>query len=296
MASSPDIRRFAPGPRVYSQPAPGGWPHVRRDSLTWAGPRRLRVALVADIHACRPWMMPRRIAKIVAAVMAETPDLILLLGDYIGDHLVRAGNLRPDAWAAPLAGLSAPLGVHAILGNHDGWRYAPDGAPIKGSTLAQPALEAVGIPVYENSARRVDLGGGGGFWLAGLGSQSARPSNWAPWVGVDDLDVCLAGIDNDAPVILMAHEPDVFPHVPDRVFLTVSGHTHGGQIRFGGVAPVVPSRFRNRYAYGHVTETGPEGHLRHLIVSGGLGDSGLPIRLGVPPEIVLLTLQTEEGT
>ncbi len=83
----------------------------------------------------------------------------------------------------------------------------------------------------------------------------------------------------------MAHEPDIFPTVPKRVSLTLSGHTHGGQIRLFGVSPALLGSSRERYAYGHVVEDG-----RHLIVSGGLGVSKVAVRLGVPPEIVLLTL------
>jgi predicted MPP superfamily phosphohydrolase len=82
-------------------------------------------------------------------------------------------------------------------------------------------------------------------------------------------------------VILLAHEPDVFPRVPERVALTLSGHTHGGQVRILGYSPIVPSRYGNRYAYGHIVERD-----RHLVVSGGLGCTGLPVRFGVPPEIV----------
>ena len=67
--------------------------------------------------------------------------------------------------------------------------------------------------------------------------------------------------------------------------LTLSGHTHGGQVRFLGWAPIVPSRYGNRYAYGHVREAG-----RDLVVSGGIGTSQLPIRFGIPPEIVLIEL------
>ena len=69
--------------------------------------------------------------------------------------------------------------------------------------------------------------------------------------------------------------------MPARVALTLSGHTHGGQVRLFGYSPIVPSGYGNRFAYGHVVETG-----RNLIVSGGLGCSILPIRFGVPPEIV----------
>ena len=92
--------------------------------------------------------------------------------------------------------------------------------------------------------------------------------------------------DDTTPAILLAHEPDIFPKVPERFGLTLSGHTHGGQVKLPLIGrPIVPSRFGQRYAYGHVIEDE-----RHLIVSGGLGLSNLPIRFGVPPEIVLLEL------
>ena len=87
------------------------------------------------------------------------------------------------------------------------------------------------------------------------------------------------------PVVMMAHEPDVFPTVPERVALTLSGHTHGGQVRLFGWSPVVPSKFGNRYAYGHVREDG-----RDLVVSGGIGCSILPVRLGVTPEITVVEM------
>ena len=98
---------------------------------------------------------------------------------------------------------------------------------------------------------------------------------------------------DDAPILLMAHEPDLFPQVKAadrRIALTVSGHTHGGQVRLFGHSPVVPSRFGNRYAYGHIIEPRPDGSDAHLVVSGGLGCSIAPVRFGVPPEIVLLEL------
>ena len=84
---------------------------------------------------------------------------------------------------------------------------------------------------------------------------------------------------------MMVHEPDVFARMPDRVSITVAGHTHGGQIRLLGYAPVVPSRYGTRYAYGHIIEEG-----RNMVVSGGLGCSGIPVRFGSPPEVVMLEL------
>ena len=109
-------------------------------------------------------------------------------------------------------------------------------------------------------------------------------------MGVDDLPGTLAKVTDDAPVVLMAHEPDIFAEVPRRVALTISGHTHGGQVRFLGYAPIVPSRFGRRYVYGHIVEDD-----RHLVVSGGLGLSGVPIRFGMPPEIVLIEIGTNHG-
>jgi uncharacterized protein len=114
---------------------------------------------------------------------------------------------------------------------------------------------------------------------------TGRKGKWRQFRGVDDLAGTLAQVTDDAPIILLAHEPDIFPSVTDRVALTISGHTHGGQVRLAGFSPVVPSRFGNRYAYGHVTERD-----RHLIVSGGLGCSVLPVRFGVPPEVVMVEL------
>jgi uncharacterized protein len=103
-------------------------------------------------------------------------------------------------------------------------------------------------------------------------------------IGVDDLAATLGKVTDDAPVILLAHEPDVAMRVPKRVALQLSGHTHGGQVRVFGWSPVVPSRYGNRLAYGH-TRTNCD-----VVVSGGLGCSIMPFRLGVPPEIVLVTL------
>ncbi len=124
------------------------------------------------------------------------------------------------------------------------------------------------------------------FWLAGLGDQLAHPLGHGRFRGVDDLPGTLAQVQTKDPVLLLAHEPDVFPRVPDRVALTLCGHTHGGQIRLPLIWPAfVPSKYGARFAYGHVVEED-----RHLIVSGGLGTSLIPARLGVPPEIVHIQL------
>lgn len=263
----------------------------------WPKGLKLRCAVLADLHACEPWMGEARIRQIVARTNALAPDVTLLLGDYeAGYNLSRLSKpVEASVWAGALGGLRAALGVHAVLGNHDWWHDIEVQVRRGGPVPAAVALEAAGIPVYQNKAVRL-VKDGKPFWIAGLGDQWAfwprglkkHPRMVRVYEGVDDLAGTLAQVTDDAPVVLMAHEPDIFPKVPDRVALTVSGHTHGGQITFAGYAPVVPSRYGRRYVYGHVVEEN-----RSIIVSGGLGCSGMPIRFGRPPEIALIELGSE---
>jgi len=263
----------------------------------WPAGLKLRLAVLADLHAIDPWVSVNRISGIVEETNALQPDAILLLGDYVAGHqLSRFGRkVKHRDWAAALGRLKAPLGVHAVLGNHDWWEDRAVQAREAGPIPAQLALTDAGIPVYENKAVRLTKDGQP-FWLAGLGDQWAfwpKPERYQAFVkngkvdyrGVDDLSGTLAQVTDDAPVVLMAHEPDIFPQVPARVSLTVSGHTHGGQVRVLGYAPIVPSKFKDRYVYGHIVE-----QQRHLIVSGGIGCSGLPVRFGSPPEIVRIDI------
>ncbi len=257
----------------------------------WPSGLALRVAVVADLHVCEPWMNMARVNQIVARTNAAAPDVILLLGDYVPSHrMLKFSRMIPhDEWAASLAKLNAPLGVHAVLGNHDWWEHTVVQSRRSGPTAAGEALKRAGIPVYENDAIKLHKGPDD-FWFAGLGDQWAfwprnkkERADVIPYRGVDDIDATLSQVTDDAPVILMAHEPDAFADMTDRVALTVSGHTHGGQINMLGFTPIVPSRYGSRFVYGHVNEGE-----RNLIVSGGLGVSGLPLRFGVPPEVVVI--------
>jgi predicted MPP superfamily phosphohydrolase len=214
-------------------------------------------------------------------------DIILMLGDYA--QAIEPGKLYLS-WRQVLsimAGLKAPLGVHGILGNHEFWDDRAAQRAQSPVTEAHRVFADLNLSLLENRAIRFEKAGNP-FWIAGLGDQLAFRTGRARFRGVDDLPHTLAQLTDDAPAILMAHEPDIFPRVPPRIALTLSGHTHGGQVRLFGWSPVVPSMYGNRYAYGHVVEND-----RHLVVSGGLGtvSAGLaPVRLGVPPEIVTIDL------
>jgi len=242
----------------------------------WPADRKLTITVIADLHAGWPDMPLSHIRRIIDTANALKSDLIVLLGDFKAWYAFRTTPVADADWAGELARLRAPLGSYAILGNHDWWH------DLEG---VRRALADVRIPLLENDA--VLLGPTGGrFWLAGLGDQIAYQLGYGRFRGVDDLPGTLAQVDTDDPVLLLAHEPDIFPKVPPRVALTLAGHTHGGQIRLPFVWPYyVPSQFGARFAYGHVIEGG-----RHLIVSGGLGTSVVPARFGVPPEIVHVTL------
>jgi len=264
---------------------PYGGPAITRYRLTppgWPAGPPLRIAALADLHAGAPAMTLDRLAAIVAATNAEAPDLVVLLGDY-GPTTPLLGGPYPRAEvAAVLAGLRAPAGRFAIAGNHDWWEDEPALARGTGPLRWMEALAEAGFTVLRNRALRLPPG----FWLAGLDSQIAfLPLAWRPHRGADDLAGTLAQVTDAAPVVLLAHEPDIFAAGTPRVAVQLSGHTHGGQIRLLGWSPRVPSRFGNRYAYGHVREGG-----RDLVVSGGLGTSTLPVRLGVPPEVVVVEL------
>jgi uncharacterized protein len=237
----------------------------------WSG-RRLSVVAIADVHAGGPNMTAGHIRRVVDTTNRLEPDLVVLLGDYIADHKFVTEVVQPHIWANEFARLTAPLGVWAILGNHD-WTHGVDDV--------RRVFDSVGIPCLENRAVLLSKDDTR-FWIAGLGDQQAHRNGR----GEDDLPGTLRQVTTDDPVILLAHEPDIFVHVPSRVCLTLAGHTHGGQIRIPLIWPsFVPSRYGARFAYGHIQESG-----RHMIVSGGLGTSFAPIRLGVPPEIVYVEI------
>jgi predicted MPP superfamily phosphohydrolase len=235
------------------------WPAV------WDG---LRVALVSDLHAGGPHVGVDRVARVADVVASLQPDLVALLGDYVDPQVPLGGRVAPEPVARRLGAVRARLATVAVLGNND---WADDGPRVA------DALRSAGVRVLENEATRL-VRVPEELWVAGLADAHARRP---------DLGRALAGVPDDATVLLLSHDPDVFPLVPERVALTLSGHTHGGQVNVPGLKRRwIPSRYGERYEGGHVVEGG-----RHLVVSRGVGSSRLPVRLGVPPEVVLLTLR-----
>lgn len=236
--------------------------HAERIELPrWDSP--LRVAVVADLHAGSPQIDEARIEQIVERVNREQVDLVALLGDYIDPEVVLGEWIEPERIAGRLGRLRSRLGCFAVLGNHD-WGHAGARMPA--------ALSANGIRVLENEAVELD-----GFWIAGVADLMKRDP---------DLVSTLAPIPDGAPILLLSHNPDLFPKVPERVALTISGHTHGAQVDIPLIRDkVTPSRYGAHYTGGHIVERG-----RHLYVSDGIGTSRLPVRFRAKPEIPVLDL------
>ena len=244
--------------------------HVRLTRRTLALPRwpaaleGLRVAVIADLHTGAPHVPLAQVARLVERLNRERPDLVALVGDYADPRVVGATKVQPKEVGAVLGRLEAPLGVVAVLGNHD-WS--------EGGRQVAEALYRAGIAVLENEPREL----GRGLWVAGLADATTRQP---------DLASALAEVPPDAPVLLLSHHPDVFPRVPERVALTLSGHTHGAQVDLPVAREhATPSRFGARYAGGVFEEDG-----RMLFVSRGVGTSRLPVRFLAPPEVALLEL------
>lgn len=232
----------------------------------------LKVALLSDLHVGAPFVDEARVREVRARIDAWRPDLVLLAGDVLVGHEPGARFVPADLAVEPLRGWDAPLGVYATLGNHDWWVDGP---------ATTRALEAAGLRVLENEAVPLETGRGR-VWLVGLADA---------WTRNPDAAHALSTVADDAPVLAFTHNPDVFPDMPARFSVVFAGHTHGGQVRFPFIgAPVVPSKFGQRYARGAVIEDG-----RLLFVTSGVGTSILPVRFGVTPEVALLTLVASDA-
>ena len=225
----------------------------------------VRVVYLTDIHAGRSTSRAR-VAEVVDRVIALKPDLILLGGDYVGGWVDGAEKFYPEA-----ARLSAPLGVFGVLGNHDIW---------EGSTEASAGLASAGIELLDNTSALLTRDGET-IVVAGIDDVDGTP----------DFPAAAAGIRKDQFAILLSHGPDplvdLLPTAPDTFDLALSGHTHGGQLTlFGLWAPMVNSRFGNRYRTGwsRIADT-------PMLVSNGIGMVIIPARFGAPPQIHVITLR-----
>lgn len=226
----------------------------------------LRADVVADIHTGSPRNGVDKLDRVVAQLSASDSDVVIMAGDYVILKVFLGKYVTPEVVAAHLKPLLAHKRVYAVLGNHDWW---------KNGTRVRRALEAIGVTVLENQATEISLGRCR-LWLVGVGDL---------WEGHPDIPRAFAAVNDDAPVIAITHNPDIFPQMPARASLVIAGHTHGGQVN---LLPGQPSMRFGHYIAGPIFD-----HGRQLFVTPGIGTSILPFRFRVPPEISRLTLRSE---
>jgi predicted MPP superfamily phosphohydrolase len=235
-----------------------------------AAHNNLKIAVISDIHAGSPFIGIKKIEKIVELTNKENPDIVLFGGDFVTYKVLGGKFISPDKIAGILAKLKPEYGMLAALGNHD-CKYS--------RKKVAKALEQNGIIVLYNDSRELIINEKPLF-IAGIADLTT---------GNPDIPKALSKTKNNSDIIMLSHEPDAFPFVPKSVALTISGHTHGGQVKLPVIgAVVVPSIYKKRFLAGHIHE-----NERDLFVSSGIGTSILPIRYDTTPEIVILTLKNK---
>jgi predicted MPP superfamily phosphohydrolase len=229
-----------------------------------------RIALLSDFHY-DPVFSAHPIKTAVEMINGLGPDLIVLTGDFvsappIGRSAKAAAAAEPCAQL--LAGMHAPHGLWAVLGNHDvvtDWRRVVS------------TLRAVGIQVLLNGSTAIEKDGGR-FWLAGVDDALERRA---------DLERTLQGVSAGEATVLLAHEPDYADYVANYpVDLQLSGHTHGGQIRLPFMQPLYLPALAKKYIMG-VHQIGG----LTLYTNVGIGTVGIPVRINCRPEVTLFTLR-----
>lgn len=232
-----------------------------------AGLEGMRIVQLSDLHV-GPHTSRRHLARIEEAVRNARPDLIALTGDQVDDY---ARDVEPLGRA--FGGLSAPLGVVAIAGNHDvyaGWEPVRRG--MEGFGWRVLVNEAV--PLEHNGAR---------FWLAGTGDPAGGRPGTSPVA--PDVARTLAAVPSGAFTVALAHNPALWPQLAERgVALTLSGHTHHGQLSVPRLRWSVASLFLE-HAMGAYRQDRSV-----LYINPGTNFWGIPFRIGALPEVTVVTL------
>ncbi len=231
----------------------------------------LKIAVLSDIHQSLSEADRERLERAVAMTNAEGPALVFVLGDLTGRRYGGSNNAPPEEVAAILSKLEARYGIYAVLGNHDWWY---DGERVR------RALMDHGILVLENQFVTLTVNGKK-LNVLGLPDKQTRSKV---------LDTGMNYPENGEPTIVLSHSPDFFADFKLPAELTLSGHTHGGQMNlplFG--RPMIPSAYGRRYAAGYVEEDWGK-----LFVTTGIGTSVVKMRVNCPAEVAILVLDKAE--
>lgn len=231
----------------------------------------IRIAVVSDLHAGVRIFEQWRLKKVVDAVNAQQPDIILILGDFVNGPFYGSTAMDPSALSKILSKLHAPLGVYGITGNHDlGYRASKLYEPLKNAGIRILRDENLEIKTSETSS----------FYLAGVGFR---------YKGKYRFDKALKGIPKGAPILLMAHSPDNYPDYPEEVSMIFAGHTHGGQIKIPFISyPLMKTEnLPNRRADGLFVNDKNQ----KLYVTRGVGTSLITARFFCPPKFEIIKIK-----
>lgn len=228
----------------------------------------LKIALLSDIHYGGQFTGLKKLKKYIDKTNAENPDFIFLLGDLDSREILKS-KINPDEITELLKQLHSKYGVISILGNHD---FNPP--------IVKPIIQKAGIPVLEDT-KIVEEINNKPLIIYGLKDL---------WVFKTEPKKVIDKKDKGNSIIVLSHNPDLFPEIPDFTSLTLSGHLHGGQIYLpflGGI--FTPSIWGQRYNKGYIVENN-----KHIYVTAGLGGS-VPFRFGLIPEIIVLELYSQDS-
>ena len=236
-----------------------------------AGLEGLRIAQVSDLHV-GPHTPSRHLRGIVRAVADARPDLIAITGDQVDDY---ARDV--ESFARAFEAFAAPLGVYAIAGNHDVYAGWPQ---------VRAGLQGMGVTVLVNEAHPLERGGDR-FWIAGTGDPAGIGRPWnAGGDAAPDIGRTLSRVPPGAFTIALAHNPALWPDLAERgVRLTLSGHTHYGQISIPRLGWSLASMFLD-----HAMGAYRQGQSL-LYINPGTNYWGLPLRIGALPEVTIVTLR-----
>lgn len=229
----------------------------------------MTIALASDIHS-GPYMPLSDMKEYVGHINALKADVIVVTGDFVNG---RVREVHP--FSESFSGLSAPMGVYGVMGNHDFYTEDPDDVARR--------VDDCGVRLLRNDHVMLSKGNGS-LALLGVDDIGRSPA------GPVNIDAATRGVPAGTPRVLLCHRPYYLAQAArEGIDLVLSGHTHGGQVVLGQFGDIVlaPASLASRFIGG----TYSQGSTR-MLVSRGIGTVGLPIRLNCPPEITRITLRT----
>lgn len=259
----------------YARFVEPSWIRVTKKTVALGVPG-LRIAVVGDFHV-GPHKRRAFVERAVAKINALRPDIVLLVGDFLFDHAADVAETEP------LKGLRSPLGTFAVLGNHDSGAHGKHAQEEEHDRSEDVVafLSPLGVTFLRNRSVAVTHGGKT-FHVAGTDDV---------WMRSHDVAAAFREVPADAPIVLLAHNPDIILDPSShRAALIVSGHTHGGQVRLPlyGSLTGLPTELNNKFDRGLF----PVAEGCTLAITHGIGETFLPLRFLAHPEILLL--ETEE--